>query len=132
MKVEARIDHIFDDEKSNMRAFASANIGGEYAIHGIKVMNGVNGNFVTMPQQKGSDGKYHDVFHPVTKESREEIMNSVMNAYNGKLEERMSAIAGRMQEAQTVDEAGEDMQEDSSAPEESASEQEEDIPSFNM
>ena len=42
VEIKARIDKLFTDESRALRAIASANIG-EYAIHGIKVLENEKG-----------------------------------------------------------------------------------------
>ncbi|MDR0851750.1 MAG: SpoVG family protein [Clostridiales Family XIII bacterium] len=102
MGFDIRIDYIFDGKDNKLRAYASADIGEEYAVHGIRVVKGDKGNIVYMPQQKGSDGKFHDVFHPVTREGREEMTAAVLKAYSDELKNRMSIMAEQMQEAQAA------------------------------
>ena len=59
--IKARIDKLFTDESRALRAIASANIG-EYAIHGIKVLENEKGLWVSMPQTsyKDADGNTLD------------------------------------------------------------------------
>lgn len=91
--VQVRIDRLNDYEGSNIKAFASANIGGAFAIHGIKVVDSPKkGLFVSMPSNSYTDAegniKYSDVFHAVTAEARTELNEKVMDAYELALEER--------------------------------------------
>lgn len=91
--VTARIDRLVDYEGGKTRAIASANIGGAFAIHGIKIMDSDKGIFVSMPQSKyEKDGKTHysEIFHPVTAESRTELNNAVLKAYEQKLDEEQA------------------------------------------
>lgn len=91
--VTARIDRMVDYENSNVRAIASANIAGAFAIHGMKVIDSEKGLFVSMPQSKyQKDGKteYSDIFHPVTAEARTELNNAVLAAYEQKLNEEQA------------------------------------------
>lgn len=91
--VTARIDRLVDYEGSKTRAIASANIGGAFAIHGIKVMDSEKGLFVSMPQSKyEKEGKTHysEIFHPVTADSRTELNNAVLKAYEQKLDEEQA------------------------------------------
>ena len=86
--VSARIDRMVDFEGSKTKAIASANIGGAFAIHGIKIMDSDKGLFVSMPQSKyEKDGKTHysEIFHPITAESRTTLNDAVLNAYEQKL-----------------------------------------------
>lgn len=91
--VSARIDRMVDFEGSKTKAIASANIGGAFAIHGIKIMDSDKGLFVSMPQSKyEKDGKthYNEIFHPVTADARNELYNAVLTAYGQKLNEEQS------------------------------------------
>ena len=91
--VSARIDRMVDFEGSKTKAIASANIGGAFAIHGIKIMDSDKGLFVSMPQSKyEKDGKTHysEIFHPVTADARNELYNAVLTAYGQKLDEEQS------------------------------------------
>lgn len=88
--VAARIDRLVDYEGSKVKAIASANIGGAFAIHGIKVIESQKGLFVQMPQSSyEKDGKkqYTDQFHPITADARNELNAAVMEAYEEKLSE---------------------------------------------
>ena len=92
--ISVRIDRLNSYEGSSTRAFASANIGGAFAIHGIRVIDSQKGLFVAMPQNSytAEDGetKYRDLFHPITAEARAELNDKVMEAYEQKLEEEQS------------------------------------------
>jgi stage V sporulation protein G len=70
-----------DSEK--IKAFAVVTLGGEFAVHGVKIMAREDGGlWVAMPRQKSSvDGSWRDVFHPITKESRERLYNKILKAY---------------------------------------------------
>lgn len=89
--LSVRIDRMVDYENSSVRAIASANIGGAFAIHGIKVIDSQKGLFVSMPQSSYQDRdgntKYNDIFHPITAEARTELKDAVLDAYEAKLEE---------------------------------------------
>ena len=85
-KINARIDSLVDYEGSKTKAFASVNIGDAFAIHGIKIIEGEKGLFVSMPQRKDGED-YKDVFHPITAEAREELNKQIMDAYEQKLQE---------------------------------------------
>ena len=48
-QVEARIDRLMDGDFKT-KAFASATIGGAFAVHGIRVIESDKGRFISMPQ----------------------------------------------------------------------------------
>lgn len=85
-KINARIDSLVDYEGSKTKAFASVNIGDAFAVHGIKIVEGEKGLFVSMPQRKEGED-YKDVFHPITAEAREEMNKQILDAYEQKLQE---------------------------------------------
>ena len=72
---------------SSTLASVTVDLGGEYAIRGVRVVQGRNGPFVSMPQQKDGKGEYRDVVFPVTREARERLIDTVMDAYEQALEQ---------------------------------------------
>lgn len=63
-------------------ANATVDLGGEYAVKGLRVVQGKDGPFVAMPQRRTSKGEYQDVAFPVTKAARERLYNAVLDAYD--------------------------------------------------
>ena len=88
--IRAKIDRLVDSD-GNTRAYASVNVAGAVAIHGIRVIDSRKGLFVSMPNRsyKDSNGntQYSDIAHAVTKEVREAINKHVLEAYNQALAE---------------------------------------------
>ena len=88
--LNVRIDRLINRENSNVKAIASLTIDG-FAVHGFKIMDSQNGLFVAMPSNSFTDGKgetqYSDIFHPITKESREDLIGKMKTAYEKALEE---------------------------------------------
>ena len=82
--------------RGNTLANASVDINGVLAIRGIRVVQGKDGPFVSMPQRKVKD-EYQDVCFPTTKEFRQELHSAVLNAY------QMQMDQARQQAAQTSD-----------------------------
>jgi stage V sporulation protein G len=74
-----------NNEQSNTKAFASVSFkvdGADLvAIHGIRVVDGAKGLFVTMPQSKDKDGEYHDIAFPLNGDLRKELNKAVLNEY---------------------------------------------------
>lgn len=74
-------------------ANASVDLNGCFAIRGVKVMNGINGPFVSMPSYR-SGTEYKDVCFPCTKEFRQQFHDAVMDAY----QQELSQLPQRQQE----------------------------------
>ncbi len=76
-------------DSGNTKAFASITIDNEFVVTGLRIINGRNGLFVSMPSRKNSkpdDGTeqykaYIDTSYPITKESRDQIMELVLAKY---------------------------------------------------
>ncbi|MFH0762833.1 MAG: SpoVG family protein [Candidatus Omnitrophota bacterium] len=71
--------HRFDGD-SKLKAFVDVAIG-DFIIKGLRVVNGEKGLFLSMPQEKGKDGKWYDTFYPVTDEARRILAGVVLAAY---------------------------------------------------
>lgn len=82
------------DSDSKMRAYATITIDDAIVISGLKVIDSCNGYFIAMPNRKNSkpdDGTkdykaYIDTVYPITKESRNDIQQAVLNAYHKECE----------------------------------------------
>lgn len=105
-KITARIDRLVEQDDSSVKAYASVNIGGAFAVHGIKVIDSVKGTFISMPSNSyKKDGKmqYSDICHPITAEARNELIDKVTEAYEAKLSEEQDMDSLPKDEAQTAD-----------------------------
>ena len=104
--ITARIDRLVEQDDSSVKAYASVNIGGALAVHGVKVIDSVKGIFVSMPSNSyKKDGKveYSDICHPITAEARNELIEKVTEAYEMKLGEEQDMDNISEDEAQTAD-----------------------------
>lgn len=80
MKIDVRINSLTPGE-GNVKAIASANLDDCFAVKNIRVVEGKNGLFVSMPSYKGQDGEYHDLCFPTTPELRKQLNGAVTEAY---------------------------------------------------
>jgi stage V sporulation protein G len=60
---------------------ASVTLNGQFGVRGIRVMEGTNGLFVSMPSWKDANNEYHDICFPCTKEARAEFDKAVLSAF---------------------------------------------------
>lgn len=70
------------NKDSKIKAFSSITFDKALCVTGIKVIEGEKGTFIGFPSQQGSDGDYHDIVFPVTKEAREGLTKKILEAYN--------------------------------------------------
>ena len=78
----AKIDRMIDRENTTVKAYASVNLGGEFVIKDIAVVDGQKGLFARMPfrSYKSSDGETKD-------SARHSIEDAVIGAYREALGE---------------------------------------------
>jgi len=57
-------------------------------LHGIKILQGDNKLFVSMPSKKVQSGVFQDVIHPINNETRELFEKTVLEQYKKDLDEK--------------------------------------------
>jgi len=62
------------------KAFVDVAIG-DFIVKGLRVLQGKDGLFLGMPQEKAKDGKWYNAVYPVTKEARQNLTSVVLEAY---------------------------------------------------
>lgn len=70
------------DSSGKLKAFVDIAINDALLIKGLKVLEGKNGLFVAMPQEKAKDNKWYDSVKCLTVEFKLEIDKAVLAAYN--------------------------------------------------
>lgn len=103
--------HVKNTGKSKLKAFAKVVLNDQFIIHGIRIYKGVNGAFMTFPQDynnQNKDGKPYSICHPTTAELRDYINSQVMAEYaltelihNPVLETETDAIGNNFSDADT-------------------------------
>ena len=83
-----------DPEKDHgkLLGFASINLGGVFAVNGIRIYDTEKGPFIAMPSTKGKDDKYHDICCPTTKEMREAVNTAILGAYQKEVEQERPSV----------------------------------------
>ncbi len=77
-----------DEEK--LRGFANVTFDNSFVVRGMKIIQGNNGYFVSMPSRKRPDGTHQDIAHPVNRDMRESIEKAVLEAYEEELRQQSS------------------------------------------
>lgn len=82
---DIRVRKTYDEGK--MKAIVSVTFDDQFVIHDIKIIEGDNGIFIAMPSRKMPNGEFKDIAHPINLETRVDIQNKVLKAYEEKLRE---------------------------------------------
>lgn len=81
MKITDVRIRLVSKEDSKLKAVASITIDECFVVHDIKVIEGKEGYFISMPSKKTPDGEYRDIVHPINTETREKIIEEVLKVY---------------------------------------------------
>ncbi len=76
---DVRINKVEGDEK--LRAFASLVLDDCFLVGDLRVVEGEDGYFVSMPSKRKRDGSFKDIAFPLNNETREAIEQRVLLAY---------------------------------------------------
>ncbi len=72
-------------EDSKLKAVASITIDDCFVVHDIKIIEGTDSLFIAMPSRKTNDGEYKDIAHPLNTETREQLKELILAAYQAEL-----------------------------------------------
>lgn len=78
MKISDIRIRLIQKDDSKLKAVASITIDECFVVHDIKILEGNQGYFISMPSRKTPDGQYKDVAHPLNTETREELNRIVL------------------------------------------------------
>lgn len=68
-----------------IKAYADVVLDEKFCVTGIKIVEGPNGVFVSMPQKR-RNGAFKDVFFPINGEARQEFIGAVLSAYEASIQ----------------------------------------------
>lgn len=68
-------------KESKLKALVSLVIDDCFAVHGIKIIAGADGEFIAMPTESFADGVFRDIVHPLNSETRESMKDMILAAY---------------------------------------------------
>ena len=71
--------------EDKLKAFASVTFDNSFVVRGLKVINGSQGFFVSMPSRRHKDGTYRDIAHPINNEMRKLIEDRVLDSFESEL-----------------------------------------------
>ena len=85
MKITDVRVRIVKKDDSKLKAVASVTFDDCFVVHDIKVIEGNEGYFIAMPSRKTADGEYKDIAHPINTETRQIVIDEVLNAFKDEL-----------------------------------------------
>ncbi|HET9676360.1 MAG TPA: septation regulator SpoVG [Solirubrobacterales bacterium] len=86
---------VFPIQEEKLKAFVSIVFDQCFMINDIKIIQGRDGLFISMPSRKKKNGEFKDVAHPLNNETRRMIEEKVLAEYDAALRERGEPPADR-------------------------------------
>jgi stage V sporulation protein G len=79
---------VFPIQEEKLKAFVSIVFDHCFMVNDIKIIQGRDGLFISMPSRKKKNGEFKDVAHPLNNETRRMIEDKVLGEYERILGER--------------------------------------------
>lgn len=83
---------VFPIHEEKLKAFVSIVFDHCFMVNDIKIIQGRDGLFISMPSRKKKNGEFKDVAHPLNNETRRMIEDKVLGEYERILSERGEAL----------------------------------------
>ncbi|MDH5542720.1 MAG: septation regulator SpoVG [Nitrospinota bacterium] len=79
-------------EDERLKAYVSLTFEDALVIKDIKIVDGKNGLFVSMPSRRKKNGKYQDIAHPINTDFRKMMEDRIFSEYKEVMKEYGSEI----------------------------------------
>ncbi len=73
---------VFPVDEEKLKAFVSIVFDGCFMVNDIKVIQGREGRFISMPSRRKRNGRFKDVAHPLNNETRRMIEDRILAEYD--------------------------------------------------
>jgi len=70
-----------ESQKNMIRAYATVTFEDELVVRDVRVIEGKNGLFLSMPARRKRNGEFQDICFPLTAEFRKTIETAVLGKY---------------------------------------------------
>lgn len=78
---------VFPVDEERLKAYVTIVFDRCFMVSDVKVINGPNGLFISMPSRRRRNGSFRDVAHPLNRETRRMIEERVLQRYEEVLAE---------------------------------------------
>ena len=73
---------VFPINEEKLKAFVSIVFDHCFMVNDIKIIQGRDGLFISMPSRKKKNGEFKDVAHPLNRETRERMEKRILEEYD--------------------------------------------------
>jgi stage V sporulation protein G len=97
---------VFPVEDEKLKAFVSIIFDDCFVVSDIKIIDGVNGLFVSMPSKKRKNGTFRDIAHPLNNETRRMIEEKIVKEYKQNVQGSSADSGTRIRELGAQEDSG--------------------------
>lgn len=72
---------VFPVSEEKLKAYVSIVLDECFLVSDLKVIQGPNGLFISMPSKRKKNGEFKDVAHPLNRETRERMERRILEEY---------------------------------------------------
>ena len=73
---------VFPVNEEKLKAYVSIVLDECFLVSDLKVIQGPNGLFISMPSKRKKNGEFKDVAHPLNRETRERMEKRILEEYD--------------------------------------------------
>ena len=74
-------------EEEKLKAFVTITFDDSFVVRGLRIIEGQRGLFVAMPSRTRRDGTFQDIAHPINKQMRDRLEETIVTAYHAALKD---------------------------------------------
>jgi stage V sporulation protein G len=79
--MEVTAVRVFPVHEEKLKAFVSIILDDCFVVSDIKIIDGNNGLFISMPSKKRKNGTFRDIAHPLNSETRRMLEEKILARY---------------------------------------------------
>ena len=72
---------VFPVAEEKLKAYVSIVLDDCFLVSDLKVIQGPNGLFISMPSKRKKNGEFKDIAHPLNRETRERMERRILDEY---------------------------------------------------
>lgn len=72
---------VFPVAEEKLKAYVSIVLDECFLVSDLKVIQGPNGLFISMPSKRKKNGEFKDIAHPLNRETREKMERRILEEY---------------------------------------------------
>jgi stage V sporulation protein G len=95
--VEITDVRVYPVREDKLKAFVSVVFDRCFMVNDIKVIQGKDGLFISMPSRRKKNGDFKDIAHPLNQETRRWVEERILQEYRGAIEGGAPAPAAAAQ-----------------------------------